>query len=427
MTAPSNRATRQQPSLAEVDPEVFAAIRHEEERQSSVLEMIPSENYASRAVIEAVGSVLTNKYAEGYAGARYYHGNQYVDDVETLAIERAQRLFGADHANVQPHSGAQANMAVYLGVLKPGDPVLGMQLDAGGHLTHGSPVNASAKLYRFAAYGVDRETEVIDYDAMLETAKQHEPKIIVVGATAYPRQFDFARARAVADEVGAVLMADMAHIAGLVAGGAHPSPVGHAQLITTSTHKTLRGPRGGMILSDQKFARRVDRGVFPGTQGGPLMHVIAGKAVMLKEADSEEFRAYARQTVANAKALAAALMDAGLRLVSGGTDTHLVLIDVRDLGINGHEGADALERAGVVANYNTIPFDPLPPTLGSGVRMGTPALTSRGMREEEMQRVGGLIARVLRAPSDAGVAEQVRAEVAELCAGFPAPGIPARA
>jgi glycine hydroxymethyltransferase len=380
MTAPTNRAAGLQPSLAEVDPEIYAAIRHEEQRQTSVLEMIPSENYASRAVIEAVGSVLTNKYAEGYAGARYYNGNQYVDDVERLAVDRAQRLFGVDHTNVQPHSGAQANMAVYLGVLSPGDPVLGMQLDAGGHLTHGSPVNASAKFYRFAPYGVDRETEVIDYDAMLETAKEHQPKIIVVGATAYPRQFDFVRARAVADEVGAVLMADMAHIAGLVAGGAHPSPVGHAQLITTSTHKTLRGPRGGMILCDQRFARRVDRGVFPGTQGGPLMHVIAGKAVMLKEADSEEFRAYAAQTVANAKALAATLTDAGLRLVSGGTDTHLVLIDVSKLGLNGQEGADALERAGVVVNKNTIPYDPLPPTQGSGVRMGTPAITSRGMR-----------------------------------------------
>ena len=425
MTPPSNTAAAQ-PALAEVDPEIFAAIRHEEDRQGSVLEMIPSENYASRAVIEAVGSVLTNKYAEGYAGARYYHGNQYVDDVERLAIARAQALFGCDHANVQPHSGAQANMAVYLGVLKPGDPVLGMQLDAGGHLTHGSPVNASAKIYNFAAYGVDRETEVIDYDAMLETAKQHQPKVIVVGATAYPRQFDFERARAVADEVGAVLMADMAHIAGLVAGGAHPSPVGHAQLITTSTHKTLRGPRGGMILCDQNFARRVDRGVFPGTQGGPMMHVIAGKAVMLKEAATDEFRRHARQVVENAQVLAETLKDAGLRLVSGGTDTHLVLVDVRGVGLNGQEAADALERAGVVVNKNTIPYDPLPPTQGSGVRMGTPALTSRGMGPAEMRRVGTIIASVLEAPSDAVAGERLRREVAELCAAFPAPGIPVR-
>ncbi|MBM3139261.1 MAG: serine hydroxymethyltransferase [Chloroflexi bacterium] len=429
MTASStstNRASRPQPSLAQVDPEVFAAIRHEEQRQSSVLEMIPSENYASRAVIEAVGSVLTNKYAEGYAGARYYHGNEFIDEVERLAIDRAKALFGAEHANVQPHSGAQANMAVYLGLLQPGDRVLGMQLDAGGHLTHGSPVNASAKLYRFAAYGVDRETEVIDYDAMLETARQHEPKVIVVGATAYPRQFDFERARQVADAVGSLLMADMAHIAGLVAGGVHPSPVGHAQVITTSTHKTLRGPRGGMILCDRPFARRVDRGVFPGTQGGPLMHVIAGKAVMLHEAATEEFRQHARQIVANAKALAEALLSAGLRLVSGGTETHLVLVDVRGLGLSGQEAADALERAGVVVNKNTIPYDPLPPTQGSGVRMGTPAITSRGMGEAEMRRVGEMIGRVLRAPSDAKVAERTRAEVRALCEAFPAPGIPER-
>lgn len=426
MTHPTNTAATQ-PSLADVDPEVFAAIRHEEDRQSSVLEMIASENYASRAVIEAVGSVLTNKYAEGYPGARYYQGNAFVDDVERLAITRAQALFGVDHANVQPHSGAQANMAVYMGVLKPGEPVLGMQLDAGGHLTHGSPVNASAKLYHFAAYGVDRESEVIDYDAMLVTAKEHRPKIIVVGATAYPRQFDFVRARAIADEVGAVLMADMAHIAGLIAGGAHPSPVGLAQLITTSTHKTLRGPRGGMILCDQNFARRVDRGVFPGTQGGPLMHVIAGKAVMLKEAATEQFRRHAHQVVENAQVLAETLKDAGLRLVSGGTDTHLVLIDVRGLGLNGQDAADALERAGVVVNKNTIPYDPLPPTQGSGVRMGTPALTSRGMGPAEMRRVGTIIASVLHAPDDQVAEERLRGEVAELCAAFPAPGIPARA
>ena len=319
-------------ALAEVDPEIAAVIHREERRQRDTLEMIPSENYASAAVIEAVGSVLTNKYAEGYPGARYYHGNEFVDQAETLAIERAKALFGVDHANVQPHSGAQANLSAYLALIKPGDTVMGMRLDAGGHLTHGHNVNASGKLYNFVSYGVERESEVIDYDVMLELAKQHRPKVIVVGATAYPRKFDFVRARQVADEVEAVLMADMAHIAGLVAAGVHPTPVGQAQVITTSTHKTLRGPRGGMVLCDGEYARRIDRGVFPGEQGGPLMHVIAGKAVMLHEAATPEFRAYGEQTVENAKALAAVLADAGLRLISGGTDTHLLLLDVDAAG-----------------------------------------------------------------------------------------------
>jgi glycine hydroxymethyltransferase len=415
-----------EPSLAEVDPQIADVVSREASRQSSVLEMIPSENYASRAVIESVGSVLTNKYAEGYPGARYYQGNDIVDEAENLARDRATALFGLDHANVQPHSGTQANMAVYLGVIKPGDTVMGMQLDAGGHLTHGHKVNASGKLYNFVSYGVDRETETIDYDSMLELAKEHRPKLIVVGATAYPRQIDFARARAIADEVDAVLMADMAHIAGLIAGGAHVSPAGHAQIVTSSTHKTLRGPRGGMVLCDQKYARRVDRGVFPGSQGGPMMNVIAGKAVMLKEAATSAFQEYARQTVENSQVLAQTLEDAGLRLVSGGTETHLLLVDVTPLGLVGKVAAEALEVAGIVTNYNTIPFDPQPPTIGSGVRMGTPALTTRGMRADEMKQVGALIARALEAHEDEAVLTAIGAEVAELCEAFPAPALSSR-
>ncbi|MSQ31344.1 MAG: serine hydroxymethyltransferase [Dehalococcoidia bacterium] len=413
-------------AIEQVDPEVAAMIRHEEQRQQTVLEMIPSENYASAAVMEAVGSVLTNKYAEGYPGARYYHGNEFVDDVEVIARERAKALFGVDHANVQPHSGTQANMAVYLGLLKPGDTVMGLKLDAGGHLTHGSPVNASGMLYHFVSYGVDRESHLVEYDEMLTLAKESRPKIIVVGATAYPRLWDFARARAIADEVGALLMADMAHIAGLVVGGAHPSPAGLAQIMTTSTHKTLRGPRGGMVLCDRDYRRQIDRGVFPGSQGGPLMHVIAGKAVMLKEASTPEFLQHAQQVVVNAKALAAALLDAGLTLISGGTDNHLVLVDVRPLGLNGVQAADALEAAGIVVNSNPIPFDTLPPREGGGIRFGTPAITSRGLGVAEMTRVGQAMARVLHAPGDQGVRAQVKREVQELCAAHPAPGIPQR-
>ena len=416
-------ATETGKSLAEVDPEVAQGIGNEIERQRTVLEMIPSENYASAAVIEAVGSVLTNKYAEGYPGARYYHGNEFVDQIENLAIDRLKALFGVEHANVQPHSGTQANLGVYLGVIKPGDTVMGMQLDAGGHLTHGHKVNASGKLYDFVHYGVDRESETIDYDEVEKLAKECRPKLIVFGATAYPRQFDFARARAIADEVEAVLMVDMAHIAGLIAGGSHPSPAGHAQIITSSTHKTLRGPRGGMVLCDQRFARRVDRGVFPGSQGGPMMHVIAGKAVMAKEAATPEFSQHAHQIVDNARALAEALSGSGLRLVSGGTDTHLGLVDVTSLDINGQEAADSLERAGIVVNKNAIPFDELPPTLGSGVRMGTPALTSRGMGVDQLTRVGELIGEVLASKADSAVERRTRAEVLELCEAFPAPGI----
>ena len=417
--------TERASTLAEVDPEIATAIRSEEGRQRETLEMIASENYASAAVMEAVGSVLTNKYAEGYPGARYYGGNEFVDQAESLAIERAQALFGVDHANVQPHSGAQANLSVYLGLLKPGDTVMGMKLDAGGHLTHGHHVNASGKIYDFVSYGVQRETEVIDYEEMLALAKEHRPKIVLVGATAYPRLIDFARAREIADEVEAVLMADMAHIAGLVAGGAHPSPAGHAQVITTSTHKTLRGPRGGMAMCDAKYARRVDRGVFPGEQGGPLMHVIAGKAVMLREAATSEFRAYAGQIVENARALAEVLADAGLRLISGGTDTHLLLVDVTPLGLTGQIASDALEAAGIVVNKNAIPFDELPPATASGIRLGTPALTSRGLDAAEVRRVGELIAEVLAAPEDAAVGRRVRDEVEQMCAAHPAPGVPA--
>ncbi len=419
-------ATSSKPALAAADPEVAAAIAQEEERQRTVLEMIASENYASAAVIEAVGSVLTNKYAEGYPRKRYYNGNEFVDIIEQLAIDRATALFGMAHANVQPHSGAQANMAVYTGVLKPGEKLMGMGLPAGGHLTHGASVNASGKLYDIVPYGVERETELLDYDVLLATAKEHQPKIIVVGATAYPRRFDFARARAIADEVGAILMADMAHISGLVAGGAHPSPAGLAHIVTTSTHKTLRGPRGGMILCDQNFARRIDSGVFPGTQGGPLMHVIAGKAVMLKEAATPQFQAYAQQTVENAQVLAETLSNGGLRLVGGGTDTHLVLVDVRPKNLNGAEAADLLERCGVVVNKNAIPFDELPPAQGSGIRIGTPALTSRGFGAAEIRRVGEIILEAFDAKGDVDVERRLRNEVLEMCESHPAPGVPPR-
>ena len=417
-------AALHEPSLAEADPAVAAAIGREEERQRTTLEMIASENFASSAVIEAVGTVLTNKYAEGYPGARYYGGCEFVDEVETLALDRATVLFGMDHANVQPHSGAQANLAVYQGLLTPGDPVLGMALDQGGHLTHGHRVNASGKLYAFGSYGVDRESETIDYDAMLSAAKELRPKIVVVGATAYPRVIDFARARAVADEVGALLMADMAHIAGLVAGGAHPSPAGIAHVLTSSTHKTLRGPRGGLILCDQNLARKIDRGVFPGHQGGPLMHVVAAKAVALAEAATPQFAAYQQQTVENARTLAETLTEAGLRLVSGGTDNHLLLVDVRPKGLTGQEAEAALDRCGIIVNKNAIPYDELPPSVASGVRMGTPALTSRGLGPAEMRQVGALIVQVLEAPSDDDLAACVRDEVRMLCAAHPAPGVP---
>ena len=412
-------------ALAAVDPAIAAAIGREEARERNTLEMIASENFTSSAVMEAVGSVLTNKYAEGYPGNRYYGGCEVIDEIETIAIQRATSLYGMEHANVQPHSGAQANMGVYMGVLKPGDTVMGLKLDQGGHLTHGSKVNFSGKLYNFASYGVDRETETMDYEQMATLAREAKPKIIVVGATAYPRIIDFPRARAIADEVGALLMADMAHIAGLVAAGVHPSPAGHAHILTSSTHKTLRGPRGGMILCDASLARQIDRGVFPGAQGGPLMHVVAGKAVAFHEAATEEFRRYARAIVENAQVLAEVLVDAGLRVVSGGTDNHLLLVDVTPKGLNGQSAEDALSRCGIVVNKNAIPYDTLPPNVASGIRIGTPALTSRGLGPVEMRRVGELIVRVLDAPNDAEVTKQVAAAVRELCDGYPAPGVPA--
>ncbi len=412
-------------ALAAADPQIAAALAREEARQRETLEMIASENFTSAAVLEVVGSVLTNKYAEGYPGKRYYGGCEFIDEIETLAIDRARALFGAEHANVQPHSGAQANMGVYMGVIKPGDTVMGMKLDQGGHLTHGASVNFSGKLYRFVSYGVERERETIDYEQMAAVAREHRPKVIVVGATAYPRVIDFVRARAIADEVGALLMADMAHIAGLVAAGVHPTPVGHAQLVTSSTHKTLRGPRGGLILCDAAYARQVDRGVFPGAQGGPLMHVVAGKAVSFLEAATEEFRAYARQIVENAQALADTLLDAGLRIVSGGTDNHLLLVDVTPKGLNGQQAEDALARCGIIVNKNAIPYDTLPPAVASGIRIGTPALTSRGLGAQELRQVGALIAQVLDAPEDAGVQRRAAAAVQALCLAHPAPGVPA--
>jgi len=409
--------------LERTDPELHAAIEGERRRQVEKIELIASENYTSAAVLEAVGSVLTNKYAEGYPGRRYYGGCEWVDVAETLAIERAKALFGAAHANVQPHAGAQANMAAYAAVLKPGDTVLGMALDQGGHLTHGSPVNFSAKLYHFVSYGVKRDSEYIDYEELERLAKEHHPKLIVAGATAYPRFFDFARLRAIADGVGALLLVDMAHFAGLVAAGEHPTPVGHAQIITTTTHKTLRGPRGGMILCDAEFAKAVDSAVFPNVQGGPLMHVIAGKAVMLKEAATPEFRTYAKQIRANARTLAGSLAQAGLRLVSGGTDNHLMLVDVRPLGLTGKQAEKALDAVGITVNKNTIPYDPNKPAIGSGIRVGTPAVTTRGMREAEMERIGALIGRILQAKGDETVAKDVASEVLELTRRFPVPGI----
>jgi glycine hydroxymethyltransferase len=405
--------------LSTIDPEIADAIRHELRRQDEGLELIASENFVSLAVMEATGSVMTNKYAEGYPGRRYYGGCEFVDVAESLAIARAKELFGAEHVNVQPHSGAQANMAVYMSVLKPGDTILGMNLAHGGHLTHGHPLNFSGKYFTIVPYGVRKEDERIDYDEMARLARDHRPKMIVVGASAYSRVIDFARIRAVADEVGALVMTDMAHIAGLVAAGVHPSPVPHSHFVTTTTHKTLRGPRGGMILCQAAFAKDLDRTVFPGVQGGPLMHVIAAKAVCFKEALTPEFRAYQRQIVANAARLAAGLSAAGFRLVSGGTDNHLMLVDVFSRGTTGKVAEAALGRAAITVNKNTIPFDQHPPLTASGIRVGTPALTTRGMREPEMDAIAGFIGRVLAAPDDEGVAARVRADVESLCRQFP--------
>ena len=409
--------------LEHVDPEIYQAIEGERRRQVDKIELIASENYTSQAVMDAVGSVLTNKYAEGYPGHRYYGGCEWVDIAESLAIERAKALFGAEHANVQSHAGAQANMSAYAAIIKPGDVVLGMALDQGGHLTHGSPVNFSAQLYKFVPYGVKRDDETIDYEALEALANEHHPKLIVAGATAYPRFFDFPRLRKIADSVGALLMVDMAHFAGLVAAGEHPNPVPHAQIVTTTTHKTLRGPRGGMILCTQEFAKAVDKAVFPYAQGGPLMHVIAGKAVALKEAATPEFKTYAKQIRANAKTLAASLAAAGLRVVSGGTDNHLMLVDVRPVELTGKAAEKLLDAVGITVNKNTIPYDPQKPGTASGIRIGTPAVTTRGMKEAEMERIGALIARALREAKDETIAKQISDEVLELTHRFPVPGI----
>jgi glycine hydroxymethyltransferase len=408
--------------LASSDPEVAAAIRREEQRQREGIELIASENYVSEAVLTAVGSVLTNKYAEGLPGKRYYGGCEFVDVVEELAIDRALALFGAEHANVQPHSGANANMAAFFALMDPGDTILGMNLSEGGHLTHGSPVNFSGRFFEVQAYGVNHETGRIEYDKVLERAKEVRPRGIICGASAYSRTIDFAKFREIADEVGAYLFADVAHIAGLIVAGEHPSPIGHAHITTTTTHKTLRGPRGGMILAGEEFGKAVDKTVFPGMQGGPLMHVIAGKAVSFHEALQPSFKAYARQVIANARAMAAALEERGLRIVSGGTDNHLFLVDVGATGISGRKAVRVLDTVGISANRNTIPGDIRPPTQASGLRIGTPAMTTRGFREEQCEQVADMIARVLEAPEDEAVLKQVRDEVLELAQGYPVPG-----
>ncbi len=406
-------------TLAETDPEIAAVLRDELHRQNSGLELIASENFVSAAILEAAGSVMTNKYAEGYPGRRYYGGCEFVDVAERAAIGRARALFGADHANVQPHSGAQANMSVYLTLLNPGDTVLGMNLAHGGHLTHGHQLNFSGKLYTIVPYGVRQSDERIDYDELDRLAEERKPKMIIVGASAYPRVIDFARIRKTADRVGAPVFTDMAHIAGLVAAGVHPSPVPHSDFVTTTTHKTLRGPRGGMVLCRAQYAKDLDRTVFPGVQGGPLMHIIAAKAVCFKEAAEPAFAVYQKQIVANAQTLAKALVASGFRLVSGGTDNHLMLVDVFSKGITGKVAEAALGKAGITVNKNAIPFDKNPPMVASGVRIGTPAVTTRGMREAEMERIGEFIARALKTPDDDRALGMVRAEVETLCRKFP--------
>jgi glycine hydroxymethyltransferase len=419
MSKDSPDLRRMSRSLEETDPEIAAILHEEVRRQATGLELIPSENFVSEAVMEAMGSVLTNKYAEGYPGKRYYGGCEFVDQAEQLAIDRAKALFGADHANVQPHSGTQANIAVYIAALKPGDTVLGMNLAHGGHLTHGHPLNFSGITYHFVPYGVSKETEMIDYDDLERLAREHSPKMIVVGASAYSRAFDFARMGKIAQSVGALLFVDMAHIAGLIAAGVHPNPVPHADFVSTTTHKTLRGPRGGLILCREKYAKDLDRSTFPGIQGGPLMHIIAAKAVCLKEAGEPGFAGYQRQVVANAKALAAAMAKRGFRIVSGGTDNHLFLVDVNSRGLTGAVVQPALDRAGITVNKNSIPFDPLPPLKASGIRMGTPAVTTRGIREPEMDKIAGWISDVLTHIDDAATIQRVRAEVAAFAAQFP--------
>jgi glycine hydroxymethyltransferase len=410
-------------ALASRDPAIAEVVKKEQRRLRENLVLIASENYASAAVLEATGSVLTDKYAEGYPGRRYYAGTEHVDEAETLAIDRAKKLFGAEHANVQPHSGSQANMAAYFAVLKPGDRVLGMSLDHGGHLTHGSPVNFSGKLFDFNHYGVDLESEQLDYDAVAEAARASRPAMIVAGYTAYPRLIDFARFREIADEVGAYLLVDMAHIAGLIAAGVHPDPVPHAHIVTSTTHKTLRGPRGAMALTTSELARKYNSAVFPNTQGGPMMHAIAAKAVAYHEAMQPEFKQYAAAIVQNAQALAGALASGGLRTVSGGTDNHLMLVDVRPLGLTGKEAEQALHAAGIVVNKNTIPNDPHPPMVTSGVRIGTPAVTSRGMGTGDMEQIAGFILDAVQSSSDERALRSIKERVARFASQFPVPGV----
>ena len=405
--------------LKVIDPEIHEIIRKETERQAYRLELIASENFVSEAVLEATGSVLTNKYAEGYPGKRYYGGCEFVDMAESLAIERAKKIFGADHVNVQPHSGSQANMAVYLSVMNPGDTMLGMNLSHGGHLTHGSPVNFSGKLFNVVPYGVREDTETIDYDQVRDLALKHRPKLIVVGASAYPRTIDFRAFRQIADEAGCMVMADIAHVAGMVAVGLHPTPVPHCEFVTTTTHKTLRGPRAGMIMCREDMAKKLNSAIFPGVQGGPLMHVIAAKAVALKEAMEPTFREYQAQILRNAAAMAKTLLSRGHRLVSGGTDNHLFLVNLKDTPLTGKEGEEALERVGITVNKNTVPFETRSPFVTSGIRIGTPALTTRGMKEREMERIGNWIADVLASPSDASEQKRVESEVRSLCGSFP--------
>lgn len=409
--------------LAQKDPEIALVLQQEAERQRRNIVLIASENYVSHAVAEAQGSHLTNKYAEGYPGRRYYGGCEYVDVAEQLAIDRAKKLFGAEHSNVQPHSGSQANMAAYFALLETGDTVLGMRLDQGGHLTHGSKVNFSGKLYNFVSYGVDRETEYIDYDDVEKLAKEHKPKLIVAGATAYPRIIDFARFRKIADEVGCLLMVDMAHIAGLIAAGVHPSCLPYAHVVTSTTHKTLRGPRGALILCDNEHAKSIDRAIFPLSQGGPMMHTIAAKAVAFGEALSEPFKEYQRNIVRNAKKLAAELESGGIRIVSGGTDNHLMLLDLTPLNITGKDAENSLGRVHITVNKNAIPFDTNPPMVTSGLRLGTAALTSRGFREQEMGTVASLIIRTLKDLGNRNVEQQIAKEVLDLTSGFPVPGL----
>ncbi len=412
-----------EPTLQETDPEIYRLIAAEETRQRDQIRLIASENYVSRAVLEATGTVLTNKYSEGYAGRRYYEGQANIDAIERLAIDRACALFGADHANVQPYSGSPANLAVYTALLEPGDTILGMSLTAGGHLTHGWKVSATGRFWNAVQYGVCRDTGLIDYDEVARLAREHRPRIIVCGATAYPRIIDFARFRAIADEVGAYLLADMAHIAGLVAGGAHPSPVPLADVVSTTTHKTLRGPRGGMLLCKDAHKKAIDRAIFPGLQGGPHNHTTAAIAVALTEAARPSFRDYSAQIVNNSRAFSAALEAEGFGVITGGSDNHLVLIDVTPRGTTGKPLVQAMARAGLVANYNNIPFDPRPPMDPSGIRLGTAAVTSRGFREGEMARIARYIGTVASAPDDTAALERIAGEVRELCSGFPAPGL----